>query len=73
MFNFYEPLHYFQHNGGFQTWELSPEFGIRSWAYVLLHWPMANLVPRLMRFTKVCFTSNPCFGSKAPTHAAGIG
>lgn len=56
VFNFYEPLHFFQHNGGFQTWELSPEFGIRSWAYVLLHWPMAHILPRLLRFTKVCRT-----------------
>lgn len=56
VFNFYEPLHYFQHGSGFQTWELSPEFGIRSWAYVLLHLPMANLLPRLLRFTKVSFS-----------------
>lgn len=53
VFNFFEPLHYFQHNEGFQTWELSPQFAIRSWAYVLLHWPLASLLPRLLSLGKV--------------------
>ena len=53
VFNFFEPLHYFQHNEGFQTWELSPQFAIRSWAYVLLHWPLAGAVPRLLKMGKV--------------------
>lgn len=53
VFNFFEPLHYFQHNEGFQTWELSPQFAIRSWAYVLLHWPLAGAIPRLLKMGKV--------------------
>jgi hypothetical protein len=53
VFNFYEPLHYFQHNEGFQTWELSPQFAIRSWSYVLLHWPLAHLVPKILHLGKV--------------------
>ncbi|ORY24212.1 putative mannosyltransferase [Naematelia encephala] len=52
VFNFYEPLHYFQHNSGFQTWELSPQFAVRSWAYVLLHWPFAHLGPLILRLGK---------------------
>ncbi|WVQ74450.1 hypothetical protein IAR50_004051 [Cryptococcus sp. DSM 104548] len=52
VFNFFEPLHYFQYNHGFQTWELSPEFAVRSWAYVLLHWPLAHLGPLILRLGK---------------------
>ncbi|KAJ1969338.1 mannosyltransferase [Dispira parvispora] len=37
VFNYWEPLHYLQFGRGFQTWEYSPEFGIRSWAYIGLH------------------------------------
>ncbi|WVQ81367.1 hypothetical protein IAT38_003490 [Cryptococcus sp. DSM 104549] len=52
VFNFFEPLHYFQYNSGFQTWELSPQFAVRSWAYVLLHWPLAHLGPLILRVGK---------------------
>ncbi|KZT08529.1 glycosyltransferase family 22 protein [Laetiporus sulphureus 93-53] len=37
VFNFWEPLHYLDRGYGFQTWETSPIYAIRSWAYVLLH------------------------------------
>lgn len=37
VFNFWEPLHYLLHGFGLQTWEYSPEYGIRSWLYILLH------------------------------------
>jgi hypothetical protein len=53
VFNFYEPLHYFQNNSGFQTWELSPQFAVRSWAYVLLHWPFAHIGPQVLNLSKV--------------------
>lgn len=36
-FNYWEPLHYLNHGYGLQTWEYSPEFSIRSWAYVVVH------------------------------------
>lgn len=40
VFNFWEPLHYLDRGHAFQTWETSPVYAIRSWAYVLLHlWP----------------------------------
>ncbi|KAJ7847854.1 glycosyltransferase family 22 protein [Mycena leptocephala] len=37
VFNFWEPLHFLDHSYGFQTWEVSPQYAIRSWAYILLH------------------------------------
>ncbi|KAF7302752.1 Mannosyltransferase [Mycena chlorophos] len=37
VFNFWEPLHLLDHGYGFQTWEVSPQYAIRSWAYILLH------------------------------------
>lgn len=43
VFNFWEPLHFLQRGYGFQTWEASPRFAIRSWAYILLHLPIAQL------------------------------
>ncbi len=43
-FNYWEPLHYLNHGYGLQTWEYSPEFRIRSWAYVALHAVPAKLV-----------------------------
>ncbi|KAI0639843.1 glycosyltransferase family 22 protein [Trametes polyzona] len=38
VFNFWEPLHYLYKGYGFQTWETSPEYSIRSWAYIFLHY-----------------------------------
>ncbi|KAI0078866.1 glycosyltransferase family 22 protein [Panus rudis PR-1116 ss-1] len=43
VFNFWEPLHYLDRGYGFQTWETSPTFSIRSWAYILLHLLPAKL------------------------------
>ncbi|KAF9486554.1 glycosyltransferase family 22 protein, partial [Pholiota conissans] len=37
VYNFWEPLHFLDHGHGFQTWELSPNYALRSWAYILLH------------------------------------
>lgn len=36
-FNYWEPTHYLAHSHGLQTWEYSPVYSIRSWAYVGLH------------------------------------
>ena len=38
VYNFWEPLHFLEQGYGFQTWELSPKFALRSWAYVLFHY-----------------------------------
>ncbi|KAI9144181.1 Alg9-like mannosyltransferase family-domain-containing protein [Paraphysoderma sedebokerense] len=37
VYNYYEPLHYLVFGKGFQTWEYSPAFSIRSWSYIVLH------------------------------------
>jgi alpha-1,2-mannosyltransferase len=37
VFNFWEPTHYLNHHYGFQTWEYSPIYAIRSWAYTGFH------------------------------------
>lgn len=53
MFNFWEPAHYLSHGYGLQTWEYSPEYAIRSWAYVALHSIPSRLVSFLPSLTKV--------------------
>lgn len=37
VYNYWEPLHLFLYGKGFQTWEYSPKYAIRSYLYVLLH------------------------------------
>ncbi|KAF2640287.1 hypothetical protein P280DRAFT_499018 [Massarina eburnea CBS 473.64] len=37
VFNYWEPTHYLNHGSGLQTWEYSPEYAIRSWAYTGIH------------------------------------
>ena len=52
-FNYWEPTHYLTHGYGLQTWEYSPEYAIRSWAYVAFHAVIGSL-RRLLPFpTKV--------------------
>jgi alpha-1,2-mannosyltransferase len=46
-FNYWEPLHYLNHGYGLQTWEYSPEYSIRSWAYIGLHAVPAKLASLL--------------------------
>lgn len=53
VFNFWEPLHYLDRGHAFQTWETSPAYSIRSWAYILLHiWP-AKLIKIMLGPEKV--------------------
>lgn len=37
VFNYWEPTHYLDHGYGFQTWEYSPDYSIRSWLYIIFH------------------------------------
>jgi alpha-1,2-mannosyltransferase len=37
VYNYWEPTHYLVHGSGFQTWEYSPVYAIRSWAYIAIH------------------------------------
>ncbi|KAF8078928.1 glycosyltransferase family 22 protein [Lyophyllum atratum] len=48
VFNFWEPLHFLDRGNGFQTWETSPQYSIRSWAYILLHLPATRLAAFLL-------------------------
>lgn len=57
VFNFWEPLHYLDQGHGFQTWETSPAYGLRSWAYVLLHLLPAKVPVWFLSLEKV---SAPC-------------
>jgi alpha-1,2-mannosyltransferase len=53
VFNFWEPLHFLHRGAGFQTWELSPVYALRSWAYILLHLPPVRLASSLFGPDKV--------------------
>jgi len=54
VFNYWEPFHLLLHGYGFQTWEYSPAFALRSYLYLFLHvilyvvcfpiWSLAQLV-----------------------------
>ncbi|CAK8535009.1 unnamed protein product [Lathyrus sativus] len=37
VFNYWEPLHYLLYKTGFQTWEYSSQFALRSYLYLLFH------------------------------------
>ncbi|KAA8526762.1 hypothetical protein F0562_009009 [Nyssa sinensis] len=37
VFNYWEPLHYLLYKSGFQTWEYSSLFALRSYLYILFH------------------------------------
>uniref|UniRef100_K3WCF1 Mannosyltransferase n=1 Tax=Globisporangium ultimum (strain ATCC 200006 / CBS 805.95 / DAOM BR144) TaxID=431595 RepID=K3WCF1_GLOUD len=41
-FNYWEPLHYLMYGFGFQTWEYSPMYALRSYLYLLFHWAIAK-------------------------------
>ncbi|CAB3410954.1 unnamed protein product [Caenorhabditis bovis] len=38
VYNYWEPLHMFMYGKGFQTWEYSPVYAIRSYFYILIHY-----------------------------------
>ncbi|KAG6841767.1 hypothetical protein C0991_007096 [Blastosporella zonata] len=48
VFNFWEPLHFLDQGSAFQTWETSPLYAIRSWAYIMLHLPPVRLAAALL-------------------------
>lgn len=53
VYNYWEPLHLFLYGRGFQTWEYSPAYGLRSYLYVLLYYPPAELFRMVLPNTKV--------------------
>ncbi|QSL66512.1 hypothetical protein MERGE_000892 [Pneumocystis wakefieldiae] len=52
VYNYWEPLHYILHDYGFQTWEYSGEYCIRSWFYILLH-SIILVVPKSLGFRRI--------------------
>ncbi|KAK0800519.1 mannosyltransferase [Friedmanniomyces endolithicus] len=51
VFNYWEPTHYLTHGYGFETWEYSPDYAIRSWAYTGLH-ALVTLPAKLLGASK---------------------
>jgi alpha-1,2-mannosyltransferase len=50
VYNYWEPLHYIIFgNGGFQTWEYSNEFALRTYAYLSPLWALAKVFGVLIR------------------------
>ncbi|CEO98516.1 hypothetical protein PBRA_006630 [Plasmodiophora brassicae] len=45
VFNYWEPTHYVLYGSGLQTWEYSPAYGLRSYAYIALHALIALAIP----------------------------
>lgn len=46
-FNYWEPLHYLHFRYGLQTWEYSPIYALRSYAYLLPYTPLISLATHL--------------------------
>ncbi|CAI2175939.1 18085_t:CDS:10 [Funneliformis geosporum] len=53
VFNYWEPTHYLQYGYGMQTWEYSPTYAIKSWAYIQLHALIGNGFNFLFNHDKV--------------------
>lgn len=52
-YNYWEPTHYMLYGDGFQTWEYSPTYAIRSYAYLYLHLIPAQLLKELFKANKI--------------------
>ncbi|KAE8287527.1 Alpha-1,2-mannosyltransferase ALG9 [Larimichthys crocea] len=52
-FNYWEPMHYLLYGTGMQTWEYSPLYAIRSYAYLWLHALPACLHAHVLQTKKV--------------------
>lgn len=51
VFNYWEPAHYLIYGNGMQTWEYSPQYAIRSYAYIWLYALPGIAVEKLLHFT----------------------
>ncbi|XP_063060027.1 alpha-1,2-mannosyltransferase ALG9 isoform X1 [Engraulis encrasicolus] len=52
-FNYWEPTHYLLYGQGMQTWEYSPTYAIRSYAYLWLHALPAYFHAKILKTNKV--------------------
>ncbi|KAF2898396.1 hypothetical protein ILUMI_07779 [Ignelater luminosus] len=48
-YNYWEPMHYLVFGKGLQTWEYSPEYGLRSYTYLLVHATPAYIYHKLLQ------------------------
>ncbi|CAG7719441.1 unnamed protein product [Allacma fusca] len=48
-YNYWEPTHYLLFGKGFQTWEYSPVYALRSYTYILIHAVPAKLYETLLK------------------------
>ncbi|CAG9854954.1 unnamed protein product [Phyllotreta striolata] len=48
-YNYWEPMHYLIFGKGLQTWEYSPEFGLRSYFYLMVHAAPAWIYHKLLQ------------------------
>ncbi|CAL0328863.1 unnamed protein product [Lupinus luteus] len=55
VFNYWEPLHFLLFKSGFQTWEYSSQFALRSYLYLLFHEVVARPASWLFAEDKVRF------------------
>ncbi|KAL7076447.1 hypothetical protein ACQ4LE_004762 [Meloidogyne hapla] len=53
VYNYWEPLHLVLFKRGFQTWEYSPVYAIRSWLYILLYAAPAKFLMIFLPESKV--------------------
>lgn len=49
-FNYWEPMHFLIYGKGFQTWEYSPQYALRSYTYVLFHTVPAWILQQVLLF-----------------------
>ncbi|VDK82828.1 unnamed protein product [Litomosoides sigmodontis] len=52
VYNYWEPLHLFLYGTGFQTWEYSPVYAIRSYLYILMHYGPAVILKKIFSNNK---------------------
>lgn len=64
VFNYWEPLHYLTRGQGFQTWEHSPDYAIRSYFYLALHVLPDRLGTRVISWDKVSSFDKFIYGSQ---------
>ncbi|CAI2342518.1 unnamed protein product [Caenorhabditis sp. 36 PRJEB53466] len=53
VYNYWEPLHMFLYKEGFQTWEYSPIYAIRSYLYIYIHYVPASVFAYLFEDAKI--------------------
>ncbi|CAK8689725.1 unnamed protein product [Clavelina lepadiformis] len=52
-YNYWEPLHHLIYGKGFETWEYSPVYAIRSWAYIHVHYVFTLVFLGFAQFEKL--------------------